>query len=125
MDVFTNASSTARLLSHQWERYAEFHQSRYNLLIHIVAVPIFVLANVLCVVALLRGAWISAAVAAITMGGSMIAQGRGHRLEAMPPEPFTGPVNALARIFAEQWLTFPRFVLTGGWSRGTHQRPSG
>ena len=32
---------------------------------------------------------------------SVAAQGRGHRLEAVPPEPFTGVTNFLARLFAE------------------------
>jgi hypothetical protein len=33
----------------------------------------------------------------------------------VPPEPFTGPLNAVARIFLEQWITFPLFVLSGSW----------
>lgn len=45
------------------------------------------------------------------MVASMAAQGRGHRLEAVPLEHFTGGTNALARIVLEQWVTFPRFIL--------------
>jgi hypothetical protein len=26
-------------------------------------------------------------------------------------------MNAVARLFLEQWITFPRFLLSGGWSR--------
>ena len=111
---------TAGLLARQWQGYARYHQSRANLLLHLVAVPIFLIANVLLVVALLTGAWMEAGAAALAMAGSVMAQGRGHRLEMKPPEPFTGPVNALSRIFAEQWLTFPRFVLSGEWSRARH-----
>jgi hypothetical protein len=48
---------------------------------------------------------------------SVILQGRGHKIEVNPPEPFTGPKNAVSRIFLEQWVTFPRFVLSGGWRR--------
>jgi hypothetical protein len=33
----------------------------------------------------------------------------------VPPEPFAGTANFLARLFAEQSVTFPRFVLSGGW----------
>jgi len=55
------------------------------------------------------------------MGISIALQGRGHRGEATPPEPFTSPMNALARIFLEQWLTFPRFVLSGGWLRALRE----
>jgi hypothetical protein len=25
--------------------------------------------------------------------------------------------NAISRIFLEQWVTFPRFVLSGAWMR--------
>ena len=46
----------------------------------------------------------------------MALQGRGHRGEAVPGAVFE-PRNALSRIFLEQWITFPRFVLTGGWWR--------
>ena len=44
-------------------------------------------------------------------------QGRGHKLEPMPPAPFTGPWNFIGRLIFEQWITFPRFVLSGGWAR--------
>jgi phage terminase small subunit len=117
-----DAPRARSLLSHQWEGYAQYHQSRSNLVIHIVAVPIFLSANVLSLVALLRGQWIAAGAALVTMGASLTAQGRGHRREPKPPEPFTGPLNAMLRIFAEQWLTFPRFVSTGGWWRALRQR---
>jgi len=115
----------AGLLTRQWAGYARYHQSRSNLVLHIVAVPIFLTANVLLVVALLRGAWMEAGAAALVMAGSLIAQGRGHRLEMKPPEPFTGPVNAVSRIFVEQWLTFPRFVLSGEWSRARRESSGG
>jgi len=103
------------LLSHQWKGYAQAHQSPSNLVIHIVAVPIFLIANVLLVVGLLRGEWIAAGAGMVAMAGSLFVQGRGHRREPKAPERFTGPLNAVTRIFAEQWVTFPRFVLTGGW----------
>jgi hypothetical protein len=47
----------------------------------------------------------------------MAVQGRGHRLEKNAPVPFRGPLDVLARIFVEQWVTFPRFVLSGGFAR--------
>jgi hypothetical protein len=48
-------------------------------------------------------------------------QGRGHKLEPVPPEPFTGRANLLGRLFCEQWVTFPRFVLSGGWWRNLQE----
>ena len=53
----------------------------------------------------------------IAMGTGLALQGKGHKLERVPPEPFTGPANAIARLLLEQWVTFPRFVLSGGWRR--------
>jgi hypothetical protein len=33
------------------------------------------------------------------------------------PVPFAGPVDVVSRIFAEQLITFPRFVLSGQFAR--------
>jgi hypothetical protein len=108
--------SIAELLRWQWEGYPRYHRSRANLLLHIVVVPLFTLANAVAIVALVERAWLMAVIAIAAMAGSVALQGRGHRKEAVPPEPFTGPLNAISRIFLEQWVTFPRFVLSGGWS---------
>ena len=107
----------AQLLAWQWRDYPRYHQHPTNLLLHIVAVPLFLLASVLLVVAAVRlspGLLLAAFVGIVV---SIVIQGRGHRLEAVPPEPFTGPTNAIGRLLCEQWVTFPRFVLSGGWSR--------
>ena len=109
--------SVAGLLRWQWDGYPRFHRSRANLLIHIVAVPVFMLGNVGLIVTLLRGAWPLAVLSLVAMVVSMAVQGRGHKMEQVPPEPFTGPANALSRILLEQWVTFPRFVLSGKWFR--------
>lgn len=63
------------------------------------------------------GRLVPALVSLVVMVVSMALQGRGHRIEAVPPEPFTSAGNAVARIFLEQWVTFPRFVVSGGWIR--------
>ena len=106
-----------RLLEWQWGGYARYHQSRANLLMHIVLVPLFLAGNLTLVAGVVRLSWIESATGAILMFVSMALQGRGHGGEATLPEPFTGASNALARIFLEQWITFPRFVATGGWLR--------
>jgi hypothetical protein len=111
------------LLRWQWQGYSRYHQSRANLLLHIVLVPVFVLGNVVLLVALAQRSWLAALVALVAMVLSVALQGRGHRQEATPPEPFTSPVNAVARIFCEQWVTFPRFVLSGGWYRAMRTAP--
>lgn len=105
------------LLKWQWDGYPRYHHSRANLLIHIVVVPLFLLGNIGLVVALLRGSLMHAALSLAAMTVSVVLQGRGHGMERVPPEPFTSPANAVGRIFLEQWVTFPRFVLSGGWWR--------
>src|SRR5262245_7972452 len=109
------------LLDWQWQGYARYHQSRANLLLHIVLVPLFLAGNVALVVGAIRLDWIEALVGTVCIGVSIALQGRGHAGEAVPPVPFSGPGNALARIFLEQWITFPRFVLSGGWFRALHR----
>ena len=109
--------SVAEFLRWQWEGYPRVHRSRVNLLIHIVVVPLFLAGNVGLVVALVSGSLPLGAVSLVAMVLSMALQGRGHKQEQIPPEPFTGPANAVSRIFLEQWFTFPRFVISGRWLR--------
>ncbi len=125
-----NDTASQGLLAWQWEGYARYHQSRANLLMHIVLVPLFLAGNVALIVGVIRLDWIEAVVGFALMALSMALQGRGHKGEPVPPVPFSSAGNAIARIFLEQWITFPRFVLGGGWSRalsasGTSTRASG
>ena len=108
-------SAVQQFLRWQWADYAAKHRSRTNLLIHIVAVPLFQISTLL----LLYGAWQRASgvvgVSVACLVASLVMQGRGHRLEVEPPTPFGGAGDAIRRIVTEQWITFPRFVLSGGW----------
>ena len=107
--------SPAQLLRWQWDGYPRNHAGRFNLLLHVLVVPVFLVGNVVLVVAILRGSWLAAVLGGAAMAMSVALQGRGHARERVAPEPFTGAANALGRIFVEQWITFPRFVLSGGW----------
>jgi len=107
--------SIGKFLQWQWKGYGAAHRNRTNLLIHIVAVPIFMAATMLAVYALVRFTLPALAGAALCFLVSLILQGRGHKLEVTAPEPFTGSLDFILRLFAEQWITFSRFVLTGGW----------
>ncbi len=101
----------------QWDGYSLYHGNRANLVIHILLVPAFLAGNValLCGLALLSPMISTGGLAAMAL--SFGAQGIGHGRERNPSIPFSGPANAFARIFLEQWFTFPRFVLSGGWLR--------
>lgn len=110
-----SSSMRPHLLRWQHEGYPQFHRDRTNLLIHIVAVPGFVL----CLAALIHGAcalhWAQAAAALVGLLFSFALQGVGHKREPTPSIPFANAGDAITRIFAEQLITFPRFVLSGGF----------
>lgn len=105
------------LLSWQYEGYPQYHANRTSLLIHIVAVPAFVVSAAWLVVAAVSMHGVQLVAATLGMVVSFLAQGIGHKREAAPPIPFAGPGDAVSRILTEQFVTFPRFVLSGGYGR--------
>jgi hypothetical protein len=105
------------LAAWQWKDYARYHRSMPNLLVHIMAVPLFLLGNLLAVAGLAFLSWGMALGGLALSALAFAAQGLGHKAEAEPPVPFAGPANVAGRILVEQWVTFPRFVLSGGWGR--------
>ncbi len=107
----------SELLRWQWDGYPTYHQSRANLLLHIVVVPLFWVGNIGLVVALFSLSWLLALVSIAAMVVSVALQGRGHAQEEVPPVPFSSPANAVSRILLEQWISFPRYLLSGGWLR--------
>lgn len=102
------------LLSWQWRAYPDNHADRRNLLLHLATNPLFLAGNLAALAAPLTQSW--ALLAGLGLSAlALAAQGRGHAREPVPPVPFRGPGDFVARVVAEQWITFPRFVLTGGW----------
>jgi hypothetical protein len=109
--------TASELLRWQWNAYQNYHGSRTNLLIHIAAVPMFLLANLSLFVSLFEFSLFRALISLFAMVVAFGLQARGHGLEKNPSVPFSSPGNAIVRIFLEQWITFPRFVFSGGWLR--------
>lgn len=105
------------LLEWQWSDYAAKHQHQTNLLLHIVAVPLFWFGCVELLLALYYGSTTLVVFAVAALATSLVAQGRGHRLEAEDPAPFEGALDFPTRFLAEQFVTFPRYVGSGGWWR--------
>ncbi len=97
------------------EAYSRVHRNRTNLMIHLFMVPFFIGSVLAIGWSLLQGHWLWSAALVAGPVVSLVFQGYGHKLEAIAPEPFTGPGNFVKRIFVEQFYTFPRFVLSGGW----------
>jgi hypothetical protein len=104
------------LLAWQLRGYPRAHADRRNLAVHALTVPVFMAGTGAILLAPFLGTWL-VAVGLPAMLIPVAAQGRGHRLEADPPAPFHGPSDLAARLFVEQWITFPRFVLGGGFAR--------
>ena len=104
-------------LAWQYRHYPEFHGHRANLLLHILTVPVFQLGTVMLFTGPLWGAWWYSLVGLGVMAGAVVAQGVGHARESNPPVPFAGPLDVATRIVLEQWINFPRYVLSGGFSR--------
>jgi hypothetical protein len=112
----STASDRGSLLPWQLAHYPQNHLDRRNLILHGLTVPLFMLGNLALLTALpLANGWLALA-GPLAMLAAIAIQGRGHRLETHPPMPFRGPLDVFARIFAEQWVTFPRFVLSGGFA---------
>jgi uncharacterized membrane protein YGL010W len=105
---------TEGLLQWQWSLYPDNHRTRRNLLIHALSNPLFLSGNILLVLSVVTR-WTNALAGLAAMIVAMMLQGRGHRLETVAPQPFLGPMDVIARILLEQWVTFPRFALSGKW----------
>ena len=60
----------SQLLRWQWESYPKYHQSRPNLLIHIVAVPLFLFGTIVFVGAI---AQLSVSLLAVAFGCTLAA----------------------------------------------------
>ena len=112
-----------RLLEWQRSDYAAKHRNRTNLLVHIVAVPLFQVGTVILAYAVIRISGAAASLGVVCLVAALLAQGRGHKLERETPAPFDGAADFVSRFVAEQWVTFPRFVLSGGWLQGLRAGP--
>ncbi len=100
-----------------WSDYERVHADRRNLLIHLLAVPLFDIALLVALMSIARGEWILAVVSVLAVVGSTVLQGFGHAREANEPKPFTGLFDFLRRWLAEQYFMFAVFVITGRWWR--------
>ncbi len=106
-----------RLLAWQWSDYSAKHRDRGNLLLHIVVVPLFQLGTLALIYGAVAGRLGVAVLGVVAMVVSIVALGRGHHRERQTPTPFSGTDDVVTRLLIEQWVTFPRFVLSGQWYR--------
>jgi hypothetical protein len=111
------------LLAWQWRLYKGNHTDRTNLTIHLLTQPLFVAGLIAAITGPLTGVWWLLAAGPAAMLLAIVLQGRGHKIEEVPPVPFRGPGDVVGRLLAEQLITFPRYVLSGelakAWRRVT------
>ena len=100
-----------------WGDYRRVHADWRNLIVHLVAVPLFAASFLALLVFVVKAEYVAAGVALLGALAAMVLQGRGHRLESEAPLPFSGPGKFLRRWFTEQFVTFPLFLLSGRWSQ--------
>jgi hypothetical protein len=112
------------LVAWQWGLYPAGHRDRANLLVHILTVPLFWAGTIALVASPLVSPY-AALAGVVAMAAAMIAQGRGHAREHVAPVPFAGPFDVVTRIFTEQWVTFPRYVVSGAFARAFRRRSPG
>jgi len=109
-----NAMSFRDLVSWGWRETHPVHQNTMNLVIHVFAVPLFVVGHLLLVAGIVVDArFLIAALLCIVV--SLVLQKYGHSLEPNAPIPFAGPRDFLRRIYAEQFCNFWRFLFSGQW----------
>lgn len=101
----------------QWRTYSDNHQHPANLILHVIAVPLFIVAAITLVYGLFNLSFRPFVLGIVGIVASLALQGRGHKLEAVDPEPFSDRKDAIGRLLVEQFITFPRFLLSGQWWR--------
>jgi hypothetical protein len=111
------------LVDQQWSDYAERHRDKTHLMLKIVAVPLVWLAAIQLFGALLLMlmpgvSGIGPLVWALVMVAvSVFLQVRGASMEADKARPFALTRDYALWLAADDFVNFPRFVLTGEWLR--------
>ncbi|MEZ5484280.1 MAG: Mpo1-like protein [Lysobacteraceae bacterium] len=103
------------VLAWQWRYYASWHQDRLNLLLHMATVPLFIAGLLAAGRQAFFGEWFGAAIAALLALFAVGIQWLGHLREPARAPSAGNLYDTVRRVLAEQFITFPRFVLSGGW----------
>lgn len=92
--------------------YAQVHTHRTNLLIHLIAVPLFIAAHFGLIFGIVQQKPLLALIWVGLIVVSLGIQRQGHALESKKPAPFRNGFNFVTRLYTEQFYTFPKFVLS-------------
>lgn len=109
-----NALPFAALVAWARRETPPVHAHAANLLIHLFAVPLFVVGNGLVVAGFVFGRRLAAG-GLLAIVVSLALQKFGHSLEQSQAPAFAGARDFLRRIHAEQFCNFRRFLFSGRW----------
>ncbi|MCC2595098.1 terminase [Pusillimonas sp. MFBS29] len=107
--------SLQQVLRTQWDGYQCTHATRANFVVHLTTVPVFMAGTLGFICGAVTLSMGYCVLGLFAMAVAMAAQAWGHKHEAHSPAPFTSRSNAFARIFLEQWVTFPKYALHAAW----------
>ncbi len=100
------------LLQWQWELYPDGHTRRLTLAVHTITSPLFVSGTIMLLLWPIAG-WHFGVAGLAFIASTVMLQGWTHKQENAKPVPFLGPFDFVSRFFVEQWVTYPRFVMSG------------
>jgi hypothetical protein len=109
-----DSMSFSELLAWAWRETPPVHKNVTNLVIHIFAVPLFVVGHIFLLAAVVLVWWL-AIVGLLCIIVSIALQGFGHSLERQQVPAFTGSRDFVRRLYAEQFCNFWRFLFSGQW----------
>lgn len=101
-------------LASSLRQYALNHSHPANLLIHLLTVPLFIVASVVLLSGLLQLSFVAVVTGLLGLVAAVVLQRAGHRYEGDADTP--APTD-LKQLLTEQFVTFPQFVVQGGWLR--------
>ena len=79
------------LLAWQWNDYPAKHRDRMNLLVHLIAVPLFQAGTLILLVGVGIRSALAIGIGLACLVASVLIEGRGHAREREMPAPFDGP----------------------------------
>ena len=109
-----DSMSFRQLLAWAWSETPPVHKNVTNLVIHVFAVPVFVLGHFFLLAGLVFRWWLTI-VGLLCIIVSTVLQGFGHSMEQQKVPAFTGLRDFVRRLYAEQFCNFWRFLLSGEW----------
>ena len=102
--------------------YQNLHQSRLNLILHIIGSVLFISANIFLLYSLFTVDLYSFALSFAVISLSIILQGIGHQFEPKQFEGFKGPMDFVRTFYLELVIVFPVFLFSPffkeNWNKG-------